>query len=443
MHQFNRFYLIFSLIFSYSAPFISIKTETPKPANRLQTTIEATQQVLDLTPNHQSFNWQNLIWIIYGIVTLLFLLKAILSVLKIKSLKGEKIIYQNQNILIIKENVSPFSFWKTIYLGKSYLVNNKIDSRIFLHEKSHLEQKHSIDLLFIEALKIFTWFNPSIYFYKKAIVTNHEFLADEFVLKNDFNVKDYQNLILQEIISSQNYNLTHTFNFKNTKKRFIMMNAKKSKMTNLKKVISIPILMLAFGLFVQKTYANTIEKVIKGTKEKISEPEKKSVLEAIAEVTQESKSIEEITTEKEPLTTVLKEKKVSDTIRPKEGKNTNQNQTTAQQTTNENVTKDDVTLLPQYPGGINELRTKISKSFDGSKINSSKTKEMYQTDLTYTITENGSVADIKAAGNNELFNAETIASFKRANENITWKPAEKDGKPARYRMRIPLTMSFE
>lgn len=443
MHHFNRFYLIFSLIFSYSAPFISIKTETPKPANRLQTTIEATQQVLDLTPNHQSFNWQNLVWIIYGIVTLLFLMKAIFSVLKIKSLKGEKIIYQNQNILITKENVSPFSFWKTIYLGKNYLINNKIDSRIFLHEKSHLEQKHSIDLLFIEVLKIFTWFNPSIYFYKKAIVTNHEFLADESVLKNDFNVKDYQNLILQEIISSQNYNLTHTFNFKNTKKRFIMMNTKKSKMTNLKKAISIPILMLAFGLFVQKTYAHTIEKVIKGTQKKIYEPEKKSVLEAIAEATQESKPIEETATEKEPLTTAIEEKKVSDTIRPKEGKNTNQNQTTAQQTTNENVTKDDVTLLPQYPGGINELRTKISKSFDGSKINSSKTKEMYRTDLTYTITEDGSVADIKAAGNNELFNAETIASFKRANENITWKPAEKDGKPARYRMRIPLTMSFE
>jgi len=53
------------------------------------------------------------------------------------------------------------------------------------------------------------------------------------------------------------------------------------------------------------------------------------------------------------------------------------------------------------------------------------------------------VTDIKAAGNNELFNNETIMSFKKANENITWKPAEKDGKAVRYRMRIPLTMSFQ
>lgn len=437
IYRFNRFYLLFSLLFSYTVPFISIKTETPKPTNRLHTTIEATQQILDLTKKQENFNWQNLVWIIYGIVALLFLMKAILSVLKIRSLKGEKIIYQNQNVLLTKENISPFSFWKTIYLGGNYLINNNIDSMILLHEKSHLEQKHSIDLLFIEILKIITWFNPAIYFYKKAIVTNHEFLADESVLKNNFNVKDYQNLILQEIISNQNYNLTHTFNFKNTKKRFIMMNTKKSKLTDIKKVVSIPVLIIAFVLFVQKTYANPIEKIIKETQEKISKPEKKSVSEAI-EVSQESERLAPI---EEPLKMTIEEKKVSDTIRPQGGKNTNQE--TTQNTTRETLTKDDVTLLPQYPGGITELRTNISKLFDGSKINLSKTKEMYKSDLSYTITENGSVTDIKAAGNNELFNNETIMSFKKANENITWKPAEKDGKAVRYRMRIPLTMSFQ
>lgn len=139
IYRFNRFYLLFSLLFSYTVPFISIKTETPKPTNRLHTTIEATQQILDLTKKQENFNWQNLVWIIYGIVALLFLMKAILSVLKIRSLKGEKIIYQNQNVLLTKENISPFSFWKTIYLGGNYLINNNIDSMILLHEKSHLE----------------------------------------------------------------------------------------------------------------------------------------------------------------------------------------------------------------------------------------------------------------------------------------------------------------
>lgn len=430
MYGFNRFYLLFSLVFSYTVPFISIQSETSKPSNRLQTTIEATQQIINITPKQESFNWMNLIWIIYGTVTLIFLTRTIISYVKIKNLKGEKMIYQNQNIIITNEPISPFSFWNTIYLGKNYLIDNKIDSRIFLHEKSHLEQKHSIDIIIVEIIKAFTWFNPSVHFYKKAIITNHEFLADESVLKNNFAIKDYQNLILEEIISSQNYNLTHTFNFKNTKKRFIMMNTKKSKLADLKKVISIPVLLIAFGLFVQKTYATPMEKMIETTQETISEPVKKQIAESNEPITDVVKN-ESLNPESE-ITEQLSENMINggvvqDTIRPKEGKNM--------------ATKDEATLLPQYPGGINELRNNISKSFDGSKVNVSK--ETYRTEINYTVLEDGNIADVKAAGNNEAFNAEAVNSFKKANENITWKPAEKDGKQVRYRMRIPLTMSFQ
>ena len=263
MYRFNRFYLMFSILFSYAVPFISIQSENLKPSNRIQTTVETTQQVLDITKGQENFNLINWLCIIYGTVTLIFLIKLIHSFLAIKKMKGKRIKYHNQNIMITKECTSPFSFWNTIYLGENYLIDSKIDPRIFLHEKSHLEQKHSVDVIIIEILKVFTWFNPSIFFYRKAIITNHEFLADESVLKNDFNIKDYQNLILDEIILNQNYNLTHTFNFNNTKKRFIMMNTKKSKMTIIKKVISIPVLLIAFGLFVQKTYAGNVESAAK------------------------------------------------------------------------------------------------------------------------------------------------------------------------------------
>ena len=430
MYGFNRFYLLFSLVFSYTVPFISIQSETSKPSNRLQTTIEATQQIINITPKQESFNWMNLIWIIYGTVTLIFLTRTIISYVKIKNLKGEKMIYQNQNIIITNEPISPFSFWNTIYLGKNYLIENKIDSRIFLHEKSHLEQKHSIDIIIVEIIKAFTWFNPSVYFYKKAIITNHEFLADESVLKNDFTIKDYQNLILEEIISSQNYNLTHTFNFKNTKKRFIMMNAKKSKITDLKKVISIPVLMIAFGLFVQRTYATPIEKMIEKTHETISEPVKKQIAESNEPITDDVKN--ESLNPESGITEQLSENMINggvvqDTIRPKEGKNM--------------ATKDEATLLPQYPGGINEMRNKMAKAFDASKMNLGK--ETYRTDINYTVLEDGNIADVKASGNNESFNTEAVNSFKKANENIVWKPAEKDGKPVRYSMRIPLMMSFQ
>jgi hypothetical protein len=87
------------------------------------------------------------------------------------------------------------------------------------------------------------------------------------------------------------------------------------------------------------------------------------------------------------------------------------------------------------------MRNKMAKAFDASKMNLGK--ETYRTEINYTVLEDGNIADVRAAGNNEAFNTEAVNSFKKSNENITWKPAEKDGKQVRYRMRIPLTMSFQ
>ncbi|MDQ1159897.1 bla regulator protein BlaR1 [Chryseobacterium sp. SORGH_AS 447] len=440
MYRFNRIYLLFSLLFSCTVPFISISTESPKPTNRLQTAFESTQQILDLTPVQNDFNLVNLIWIIYGIITFIFLSRIIASFLKINNLKGEKIIYQNRELLVTEKNIPPFSFWNTIYLGRSYFTDQQMDDRIFLHEKSHLEQKHSIDLMMVEIVKAFTWFNPAVYFYKKAIRINHEFLADESVLKNHFNVKDYQNLILDEIISSQDYNLTHTFNFNNTKKRFIMMNTKKSKWAPVKKAISIPALLIAFGLFAEKTYAHPIEKMIQEAREKISGNDLSPAVR-----TQENNSPEATKYDipeapeipKELIGNITEEKKIQDTIRPQEGKNTNLNQETVSNSTN------DPTQLPQFPGGMNELRNKVAKLFEGSRLEAKKPKGLSRADIMFTVNEVGNVVDVKVAGNNESFNNEALISFKKANENVTWKPAEKDGRPVNYAMRLPLTMSFE
>jgi ABC-type transport system involved in Fe-S cluster assembly fused permease/ATPase subunit len=125
-----------------------------------------------------------LIPIIYVSVALFFLVKAIISVYKILNLKGQNLMYQHQKIKILEKEIAPFSFLNKIYFGKNYWIDNKIDQRIFLHEKLHVQQKHSLDILLIEILKIISWFNPVLHFYKKAMINNHEFLADENVVNN-------------------------------------------------------------------------------------------------------------------------------------------------------------------------------------------------------------------------------------------------------------------
>lgn len=216
------------------------------------------------------------------------------------------------------------------------------------------------------------------------------------------------------------------------------MNTKKSKWAKVKKAISIPALLIALGLFAEKTYAHPIEKMIQEAREKISGSDLSP-----AARTQENNSTEATKYDRpeaseipeELVGNIIEEKKVQDTIRPQEGKNTNLNQETPSNSTN------DPTQLPQFPGGMNELRSRVAKLFDGPKVESEK--GLSRADILYTVNEAGNVVNIKVAGNNESFNNEALTSFKKANENVIWKPAEKDGRPVNYAMRLPLTMSFE
>ena len=96
------------------------------------------------------------------------------------------------------------------------------------HELAHANQWHSLDIIFIEALQIIFWFNPFLIPYKKAIQLNHEFLADEQVLKSHIRVRDYQELLLDKATLNKVY-LTSNLNFSVTKKRLIMMTKNTSK----------------------------------------------------------------------------------------------------------------------------------------------------------------------------------------------------------------------
>jgi beta-lactamase regulating signal transducer with metallopeptidase domain len=91
----------------------------------------------------------------------------------------------------------------TIYISKDYFKDGNIENSIFLHEEIHVKQKHTADVLFTEILKILLWFNPFIYFYKRAMVTNHEFIADEQVIYNNKNIKSYQELILKKFLNNR------------------------------------------------------------------------------------------------------------------------------------------------------------------------------------------------------------------------------------------------
>jgi hypothetical protein len=442
--RFNRFYLIAALLFSICIPFATI--ETKEVVKEIPATVfeEGNEQPIEtqiVTP-HENFDYTKALLIGYCIVSGILILKIGYSIIKIRKLKGRKIKYQNRTVFLLKQDLAPFSFWNTIYLSETYFKDPKIENSVFLHEEIHVKQKHSLDILFVEVLKAVFWINPFIYFYKKAIVDNHEFIADESVISKNKNIKTYQELILQEILKQQDLSLIHQFNFNNTKKRFIMMNTKNSKFAKVKNYLAVPVFAVLAIVFAEKTYA----------KETSEDPGLNIFQEKKVPLATNSNSEKFVKNEEIGIgfNGIGYNDIKKDTISPRKNTNAKVSEVKTMSekpdpktiqdisTTVEGVAAD---LVPaEYPGGVNELRKKVSKSFNSAIF--VETNGLVRSTITFVVDKNGSIRDLKAEGENEKFNNEVVRVTKEANENITWKPATKDGEPVAYRYNLPMTMQF-
>ncbi|MDD3004251.1 M56 family metallopeptidase [Flavobacterium sp.] len=250
MHQFNRFFLLFSLVFSFSVPFVAFEFEPENTHTFTSKTLE-TVVLPNLELKLETNYLEIILYSIYGIITTLLLIRFTwnLYALHVLRKKAKIIIYENARLALVDEEILPHTFGSTIFINKKDYENHTIESELLTHELTHVRQKHTLDIVFIEVLKTIFWFNPLLIFYKKAIQLNHEFLADEKVITSHKDISIYQKILLSKSIQPTNLYLTSNLtSFLKTKKRLIMMTKTTSTTTKFfKKVIVAP---LFLGMFI-------------------------------------------------------------------------------------------------------------------------------------------------------------------------------------------------
>ena len=245
MHHFNRFYLLFSIVFSFALPFIIIEVIDESSSTVVQTTNTIITGNAAIVNVAETINYTPIIlWSLYGIVTSLLFFRFVKNILKIRfQIKSHTIVdYKKAKLVLLKEETLPHTFWNYIFINESDYQNRKIEEELYTHELIHVTQKHTFDILLIETLKVMFWFNPIFIFYKRAMQLNHEFLADEEVVISYNNVSFYQNLLLSKANDKQTFYLASNLNYSVTKKRLIMMTktSSQSKIA-LKKLALLPL----------------------------------------------------------------------------------------------------------------------------------------------------------------------------------------------------------
>ena len=252
MHRFNRFYLLIGMVLSFLIPLTTFTTTAPMPSHVWQQEIRVERQpldssaaVLDETSIQPSSSHVDYLSLIYITVSCVFLIRMGINLLLIaRKIKSANVIPYGQAKLLLNDNHSAsYSFLSYIFIDRLKYESGKLSPEILRHELSHVRQKHSLDILFAELLLAFAWFNPVFYFFKKAIVLNHEFLADDEVLEEFSDTQRYQNLLLETISKGSAFGFSSQFNYSITRKRLIMMTRKSKAITMvLKKVSVLPVL---------------------------------------------------------------------------------------------------------------------------------------------------------------------------------------------------------
>lgn len=201
-----------------------------------------------------------LFMIIYLTGVLFYFARFVFLIVKlartIKRGKVEK--YNNYKLVLMEEELPPFSFFKYIFINKNAIKLKQFE-QVMVHEQVHVVQRHSSDLIIAHAISIFQWFNPLVWYLQKAIKTTHEYIADDKVVNKGFELFDYQSLLLSQLVSIQSVVLVNNFNLISIKKRIMMMTKDKSRFTaKLKALFIIPVAIFTFFIFADMTFISPI-----------------------------------------------------------------------------------------------------------------------------------------------------------------------------------------
>ncbi|MDG4715923.1 M56 family metallopeptidase [Winogradskyella marincola] len=243
--NYNRIYLLLTSVFSIVLPFVKLpelrKVTTQETVIRLPEVFIGDGSNIDANPylveqineaaitNSQLPIWQIVLYIGVVLAALVFIVK----IAKLYFIKNNNPKRWKGNILIVNllKSSAAFSFFNTVFLGDKIPSSER--NTIYEHELVHVKEKHSVDLLFFEVLRILFWFSPLVYMYQSRVKELHEFIADAKAVKHQGKSSYYQSL-LHQILDTNSLSFTNTF-FKKSliKKRIIMLQKSKSSQKNL------------------------------------------------------------------------------------------------------------------------------------------------------------------------------------------------------------------
>jgi TonB family protein len=262
----NRFYLLAMVLLSMLVPLIPFHLVSPGPPSAF---VIALDPVL-ITPAKvqqtltEHIQWVEIATVVYCTGMLIFFLRFALQLFQLFRITRRFGIRKNgdQQVIFVDRGYSPFSFFNLIFINEEMIPAGSLPA-ILEHEKVHIRQRHTFDMILIELAAIIQWFNPVIWLAGREMKILHEYLADEGVLQTGISHTRYQQMILDETMGIPVNGLTNNFNVSILKKRIVMMTKVKSGTWSVSKLVFVlPALLIVWFMLTAKSFSNIVKEKI-------------------------------------------------------------------------------------------------------------------------------------------------------------------------------------
>ena len=269
-HRFNRIALLGILFLSLVIPFCEITMHENIEVQQTLLNIEQLLALADSTPRllQQPTTSSIPLWIPVLLFTyfsgiLFFFGRNIYSLFHMLHLlhggKKEKL-EKGITLVTHDKNIAPFSWMKYVVISEKDLKENS--KEILTHELAHIHNRHSIDLFISEICICFQWFNPASWLLKQELQNIHEYEADETVIRQGVNAKEYQLLIIKKAVGTRLYSMANSFNHSKLKKRITMMlKEKSSPWARVKYLYVLPIAAITLTAFARPEITNELNEI--------------------------------------------------------------------------------------------------------------------------------------------------------------------------------------
>ena len=271
-HRFNRIALLGILFLSLLIPFIEVTTAHQTELSQTVLTVEQLlmmaeamdpAEVTVAQPEELSISWVQVLLLFYLVGIIFFACRNLYSLsrllLLIKSGKRERL-EGGVRLIVLEREVAPFSWMRYIVISRKDLEED--GREILIHEMAHIQNRHSIDLLVADICIFFQWFNPGIWLLKQELQNIHEYEADETVINEGIDAKDYQLLLIKKAVGTRLYSMANSFNHSKLKKRITMMLKEKSNpWARLKYLYVLPLAAIAVTAFARPEISEKADEI--------------------------------------------------------------------------------------------------------------------------------------------------------------------------------------